>query len=112
MIKKKVNRPSLFNSLADMLDQSHPLYRLADKIDWRRFEEAFTPLYSQGMGAPAKDIRLMCGLLILTHVRDLSDESVVEQWSENAYYRISVAWTRSRQAIPAPRPSWFTSASA
>ena len=87
MIKKKVNRPSLFNSLADMLDQSHPLYRLADKIDWRRFEEAFTPLYSQGMGAPAKDIRLMCGLLILKHVRDLSDESVVEQWSENAYYQ-------------------------
>ena len=35
MIKKKVNSPSLFSSLADMLDQSHPLYRLADKIDWR-----------------------------------------------------------------------------
>ncbi len=27
----------------------------------------------------------MCGLLILKHVRNLSDESVVEQWSENAY---------------------------
>ena len=77
----------MFYSLADMLDQSHPLYRLADKIDWHRFEEAFTPLYSHGMGAPAKDIRLMCGLLILKHVRNLSDESVVEQWSENAYYQ-------------------------
>lgn len=29
----------------------------------------------------------MCRLLILKHVRDLSDESVVEQWSENAYYQ-------------------------
>lgn len=87
MIKKKVNRPSLFSSLADMLDQCHPLYRLADKIDWRRLDEAFTPLYNQDMGAPAKDIRLMCGLLILKHVRNLSDESVVEQWSENAYYQ-------------------------
>ena len=87
MIKKKVYSPSLFCSLADMLDQRHPLYRLADKIDWRRFEEAFTPLYSQDMGAPAKDIRLMCGLLILKHVRNLSDESVVAQWSENAYYQ-------------------------
>ena len=87
MIKKNVNSPSLFCSLADMLDQRHPLYRLADKIDWRRFEEAFTPLYSQDMGAPAKDIRLMCGLLILKHVRNLSDESVVAQWSENAYYQ-------------------------
>ncbi len=29
----------------------------------------------------------MCGLLILKHVRNLSDESVVEQWGENAYYQ-------------------------
>ena len=29
----------------------------------------------------------MCGLLILKHLRNLSDESVVEQWSENAYYQ-------------------------
>ena len=85
MIKKKVKYPSLFYSLADMLDQSHPLYRLADKIDWKRFEKAFTPLYSLDMGTPAKDIRLMCVLLILKHVRNLSDESLVEQWSENAY---------------------------
>lgn len=87
MIKKRVNRPSLFYSLADMLNQRHELYKLADKIDWGRFEEAFTPLYGKDMGAPAKDIRLMCGLLILKHVRNLSDESVVEQWSENAYYQ-------------------------
>jgi IS5 family transposase len=39
------------------------------------------------MGAPAKPIRLMVGLLILKHIRNLSDESVVEQWSENAYYQ-------------------------
>lgn len=48
MIKKRANRPSL-----DMLDQRHPLYQLADKIDWGCFEEAFTPHYSEGMGAPA-----------------------------------------------------------
>lgn len=29
----------------------------------------------------------MCGLLILKHLRNLSDESVVEQWSESAYYQ-------------------------
>lgn len=46
MIKKKVKYPSLFYSLADMLDQSHLLYRFADKIDWKRFEDAFAPLYS------------------------------------------------------------------
>lgn len=29
----------------------------------------------------------MCGLLILKHLRNVSDESIVEQWSENAYYQ-------------------------
>ena len=50
------------------------------------FEREFSPLYSLDNGAPAKPIRLMVGLLILKHVRNLSDESVVEQWSENIYY--------------------------
>ncbi len=48
MIKKTNNIPSLFSSLSDMLNQSHPLYQLADKIDWEKFETAFQPLYCQG----------------------------------------------------------------
>ena len=70
-----------------MLNQTHPLYKLADKIDWEKFDTAFRPLYRQHNGRPSKPIRLMCGLLILKHLRNLSDESVVEQWSENAYYQ-------------------------
>src|SRR5690606_18899740 len=48
---------------------------------------AFSPLYCPDNGRPAKPLRLMVGLLILKHVRNLSDESVVEQWSENIYYQ-------------------------
>lgn len=87
MIKNTNNSPSLFSNLSDMLNQSHPLYQLADKIDWGKFETAFQPLYCQDNGRPGKPIRLMCGLLILKHLRNLSDESLVEQWSENAYYQ-------------------------
>lgn len=87
MINKTCPQPSLFSSLADQLNPKHPLYQLADKIDWQRFEASFSPLYSADNGRPAKPIRLMCGLLILKHVRNLSDESVVKQWSENAYYQ-------------------------
>ena len=87
MIKKSHHSPSLFSSLSDMLNQTHPLYKLADKIDWEKFDMAFRPLYCQHNGRPSKPIRLMCGLLILKHLRNLSDESVVEQWSENAYYQ-------------------------
>lgn len=87
MIKQTKSMPSLFSNLSDMLNQSHPLYLLADKIDWEKFETAFQPLYCQDNGRPCKPIRLMCGLLILKHLRNLSDESVVEQWSENAYFQ-------------------------
>ncbi len=87
MIKTTGTAPSLFSNLSDMLNQSHPLFKLANKIDWTRFEKAFTPLYCPNNGRPGKPIRLMCGLLILKHLRNLSDESIVEQWGENAYYQ-------------------------
>ena len=69
MIKNTNNSPSLFSNLSDILNQSHPLYRLADKIDWGKFETDFQPLYCQDNGRPGKPIRLMCGLLILKHLR-------------------------------------------
>ena len=61
----KNNQKSLFFSLGDSLDQRHPLYILAGKVDWDMFEGAFSPLYCTDNGAPAKPIRLMVGLLIL-----------------------------------------------
>ena len=78
---------SLFWDLETMLDPNHPLFKLANMIDWRGFEKAFSPLYCADNGRPPKPIRLMVGLLILKHLRDVSDEQVVAQFSENAYYQ-------------------------
>ena len=83
-----------------MLNQTHPLYKLADKIDWEKFDTAFRPLYCQHNGRPSKPIRLMCGLLILKHLRNLSDESVVEQWSENAYYQYFCGMQEFAPGVP------------
>ena len=77
----------LFHGLADQLDQKHPLYQLANKINWSFFEDAFKKHYSEKMGKPAKPIRLMVSLLILKYVRNISDENLVEQWSENIYFQ-------------------------
>lgn len=87
MLKKTESKPSLFATLGDMLNPNHPLVSLANKIDWDLFENSFGPLYSSTKGRPCIPIRLMCGLLILKHVRNISDESVVEQWSENPYFQ-------------------------
>ncbi|MDZ4123319.1 MAG: IS5 family transposase, partial [Hydrogenophaga sp.] len=89
MLKKVVEKTqiSMFFSLKDTINQNHPLYILANRINWLQFEDAFSPLYCPNNGRPALPIRLMVGLLILKHIRNISDESVVEQWSENLYYQ-------------------------
>lgn len=84
---KYSTQKSISFGLSDSLNPSHPLYILAHKIAWNTFEESFSKYYCQNNGRPAKPIRLMVGLLILKHLRNLSDESIVEQWSENVYYQ-------------------------
>lgn len=81
------NQVSFLSTFEEILDRKHGLYKLANKIDWNVFEQAFSPLYISGKGRPAKLIRLMVGLLILKHLRNVSDEVVVAQWSENNYYQ-------------------------
>ena len=87
MLKRTSKQLSMFSSLEDMLSHQHPLFQLSNKINWECFENAFSPLYCSTNGRPAHPIRLMCGLLILKHLRNVSDEMVVSQWSENAYYQ-------------------------
>ena len=76
------------------------MYLLAHKIDWDLFEREFSPLYCLDVGRPAKPIRLMVGLLILKQIRNISDESVVEQWSENMYYQYFCGMTEIVPGVP------------
>ena len=85
--KKNTSQMGFYSSFAEQLNYQHPLYQLANLIRWNIFEETFSKYYSATQGKPAKPIRLMVSLLILKQVRNLSDESVVEQWSENSYYQ-------------------------
>ena len=89
MLNKPVNNAQLtfYSTFSEQLNHRHPLYILAAKIDWQVFEDSFKKHYREDFGRPAKPIRLMVALLMLKHIRNLSDESVVEQWAENAYYQ-------------------------
>lgn len=89
MLPKKENAAQLsfYSTFEEQLNRRHPLFILAGKINWPVFEDSFSKHYCEGFGRPAKPIRLMVSLLMLKHIRNLSDESVVEQWAENAYYQ-------------------------
>lgn len=89
MLAKSKNEGQLgfYSTFEEQLNHSHSIYKLAHAIRWHVFDEAFSKHYSATHGKPAKPIRLMVSLLILKQLRNLSDESVVEQWAENSYYQ-------------------------
>jgi IS5 family transposase len=77
--QEKISKPNRsFFSFKSTLNPKHPLFILANIINWQLFEDAFEPLYCKDNGRPGKPIRLMVGLLMLKHIRNVSDESVVE----------------------------------
>lgn len=73
-------------SLSDTLNPSHPLYKLTYKVPWDYFENEFSELYIN-FGRPGIPIRVMVSVLLLKHMYNLSDENVVERWSENPYWQ-------------------------
>jgi hypothetical protein len=59
--------------------------KLGRLIPWNQMEEVYREYFSDRMGRPAKDSRLMCGLLVVKHMKCFSDEEVVEEYLENPY---------------------------
>jgi IS5 family transposase len=89
----------LLPDLEKQLDPRSLLYRLAQAIDWKGFEKTFGSLYSTE-GRPALPIRRMVGLLMLKSLRNLSDEEVVEFWSESAYAQYFCGEKEMRWGLP------------
>ena len=70
----------------EQLNPKNPLLLLANKMPWDFLESELPPFYADD-GRPAKPIRLMCGLLILKQMENLSDERLIEQWIQNPYFQ-------------------------
>lgn len=72
--------------LADLVDQAHPLVKLAGEVNWAQLDETFGVNYSE-QGRPGIPTRLMVALHYLKYTFDLSDEAVVQSWVENPYWQ-------------------------
>jgi len=73
--------------LVNLVDLSHPLVKLGERINWTVFEEQLGATYNQTAGAPGINTRLMVALHYLKYQYDLSDEGVVNHWMENPYWQ-------------------------
>ena len=83
-----------------ILNPEHPLVRLADKIDWPRFDAVFADSYCDELGAPGKAIRLMVGLQYLKFTFDESDESAVDRWTKTPTGSTSAASPTCSTSLP------------
>lgn len=74
-------------ALIDMLDEVHPLVKLAQAINWKKFDAEFDKHYSERRGRPAIPTRIMVGLHYLKHAFNVSDENVIARFKENIYWQ-------------------------
>lgn len=73
--------------LEEIINKAHPLVKLSEAINWKEMEEKLSKKYSEKMGAPAKEIRMMVGLQYLKYMNNESDEMIVRKFVENPYYQ-------------------------
>ncbi len=86
--------------LSELLNREHPLYVLAERIDWSQFDAAIDACYADELGRPGVNTRLMVGLLYLKHAFDESDESVVARWVENPYWQFFCGLCYMQHELP------------
>ena len=112
--------------LDQMIDLRHPLAVLARRLPWSQIEAALSPAFARRnvegkvinhddlfgdtleivgggpsvAGRPRLPIRLMSALLYLKHAFNLSDEELVERWSENVVWQYFSGQTYYEPRLP------------
>lgn len=98
MISKREDRRTLplFNDLfpfGGRLDEENRWVKLSKIVPWEEFESEYEKSLSKTHGRPAKDSRLVIGLLILKHTLCVGDREIVRQLSENIYFQYFCGYT-------------------
>jgi len=76
--------PELF-PLGGVLNQENRWMKLSRLIPWEEVEGIYRKHFSERLGRPAKDSRLIIGLLLVKHIKGVSDEAVVVECMESPY---------------------------
>lgn len=88
MYRSEKFNPTLFGKLFHLggkLADANRWLKLAEVLPWEKLDEGYGRSFSTGYGRPAKDSRLVCGLLIVKRLKDLSDEDAVAEFMESPY---------------------------
>ena len=69
------------------LDKTKQIIKIADYIDWDKYEEKYADLFPSKRGRPAHSFRKAVCTLILQAYTNYSDRKLEEEISENPYYQ-------------------------
>ena len=61
--------------------------KLADAIDWQRFENGLYECFCADNGRPSCPVRLMVALHYLKYASGMSEEAALAEWLENLYWQ-------------------------
>ena len=86
MLRPQSKQSSFHSLLYNKIPENHILKQIKNVVDFSFINELLKDSYCVNFGRPAKEPELMCKLLFLQHIYDLSDEKVIEEASFNLTY--------------------------
>ena len=86
MLRLTPKQFSFHSLLYNKIPENHILKRIESVVDFSFINELLENSYCKEFGRPAKEPEMMCKLLFLQHLYNLSDERVIEEASLNLAY--------------------------
>ncbi len=97
---KPQKQRDLFNPmLIDFIDKKHELVNLAEQYDWRGLESELAQYYPT-RGRASMPVRFMAGCMILKHLYNLGDETLVQAWIMNPYMQYFTGESTFQHSFP------------
>ncbi len=73
--------------LAQMINLNHAMCIMSAQVDWARADSIVNGWFDSETGRPAKDSRLIAGLILIKQMFNVSDEDLPIRWVENPYWQ-------------------------
>lgn len=86
MLRQEPKQLSFHSLLYNKIPENHILKRIESVVDFSFINDLLADSYCKNFGRPAKEPEMMCKILILQHLYNLSDEKVIEEANLNLAY--------------------------
>lgn len=83
MLRPRINQFSFYSELYSKIQGDNILKTIDSVVDFSFINDLLEDSYCKNFGRPAKEPEMMCKLLILQYLYNLSDKRVIEEASLN-----------------------------